>query len=166
MVVRITLLNLEICINSYANLWHHHAAWGASKDLIQQTWGWLTLNDTSTQYRPISVLSVLNNFMKIIINRSILLLRIVQTYLLITNVSISTTKFHSGSLNVTYLWYKSLLFLWPTHVIALDMFKTVDKVWYLVVLNKLSSYVLEPQLRFSIKNYLYNRRMATTPIFM
>ena len=61
---------------------------------------------------------------------------------------------------VTHLWNQFLELHGETQIIALDINKAFDQVWYAALLNKLPKYGLSPQLCSLIRSFLSNRSIT------
>ena len=114
-----------------------------------------------SNYRPISILSVICKVMEKVINSRIL--KYLERHKLIHDRQYGFRQQRSTAdllTLVTHSWYKSLELHGESQIVSLDISKAFDKVWHAALLNKLPSYGLPVKLCTWIGSFLSGRRIS------
>ena len=114
-----------------------------------------------SNYRPISLLSVVCKVMEKCINSQIL--KYLEKHKLIHDRQYGFRQQRSTADLLAFVghhWNRSLEFHGESQIVALDISKAFDQVWHAALLNKLPSYGLSPKLCVWIGGFLSNRRIS------
>ena len=115
-------------------------------------------------YHAVSLLSVVSKVFEKFVNKRIV--DHIQKCDLLSNLQYGFRSSRSTADLLTVVYDRiAWAFIRPgtTRAVALDIFKTFDKVWHAGLLHKLASYEISDQIFGLISSFLSNRRLRVAP---
>ena len=118
------------------------------------------LRSSPSQYRPISLLSIMSKLLEAVINHRVT--KHLSTHNLLSDFQYGFRSARSTADVLTVITHRISQALdkgFGARAIALDISKAFDKVWHKGLLQKLSSYGISGKVLATIKSFLSNRSM-------